>query len=209
MVRLLVGMGIQMCKYQKYILVLLLIASTAAKAAPQKADPQLCMLCHGAGGNTSSELYPTIAGQNTPYFISQMKAFRDKSRADENAQRYMWGISSRLSDADIEELANYFQKQTPLHYGAVVDQLKYDRGSVIFNHGLPESNVPSCISCHGEKAQGSDTIPRLAGQHETYIKKQLNVFKGVQRPAGVVMHMVVNGLTESDIDSIAHYLQAQ
>jgi cytochrome c553 len=167
------------------------------------------MLCHGAAGNTNSELYPIIAGQNVAYFTNQMKAFRDKTRADENAQRYMWGISSRLSDDDIDALANYFQAQTPSHYGKITDQEKYNQGSSIFNEGRAEAGVPACISCHGDKAQGNDTIPRLAGQHENYLRKQLTIFRGEQRPAAVAMHMVVNGLTPLDIDAIAYYLQAQ
>src|SRR5450830_76556 len=84
------------------LVAIILLCTTSAYADSAKIDPALCMVCHGTAGNTNSELYPIIAGQNTAYFINQMKAFRDKSRADENAQRYMWGIASRLSDADIE-----------------------------------------------------------------------------------------------------------
>ena len=87
-------------------LITLALTSTAfAATSGAKIDSQLCSICHGRGGTTTNELFPQLAGQPMPYFIAQMKAFRNKSRSEENAKRFMWGISSRLSDQDIEELA--------------------------------------------------------------------------------------------------------
>ena len=74
----------------------------------------------------TNELFPQLAGQPTPYFVAQMKAFRDKSRSEENAKRFMWGISSRLSDMEIEQLASFYEKQTPVSLGKISDKVKYD-----------------------------------------------------------------------------------
>ena len=85
----------------KFILLIALagifLSSSYAKDAAE-LDRQQCALCHGSGGNTTSNQFPKLAGQPHEYFIAQMKAFRDKTRIDENAQRFMWGIASRLSD---------------------------------------------------------------------------------------------------------------
>ncbi len=188
-----------------------LIASSSALGADMgsKLDRQLCSICHGPGGTTTSELFPQLAGEPAPYFINQMKAFRDKSRADENARRFMWGISSRLSDEDIQQLAAYYESQPPVHPGKISDQSKYELGKNIFTNGHPDKGVPPCMACHGEKGQGKETTPRLGGQHEAYLKRQLKVFYGNERPAATAMHEVVKGLSESDIEAIAHYLQAQ
>lgn len=188
-----------------------LIATTSAFAADagSKLDRQLCSVCHGLGGTTSSELFPQLAGQPAPYFIAQMKAFRDKSRSEENAKRFMWGISSRLSDNDIEQLAAFYEIQTPVHLGKISDQTKYALGKDIFTNGHPEKGVPPCMACHGEKGEGKEATPRLGGQHEAYLKRQLKVFYGNERPAATAMHEVVKGLSESDIEAIAQYLQAQ
>ncbi len=188
-----------------------LIASSSALGADMgsKLDRQLCSICHGPGGTTTSELFPQLAGEPAPYFINQMKAFRDKSRADENARRFMWGISSRLSDEDIQQLAAYYESQPPVHPGKISDQSKYELGKNIFTNGHPDKGVPPCMSCHGEKGEGKETTPRLGGQHESYLKRQLKVFYGNDRPAATAMHEVVKGLSESDIEAIAHYLQAQ
>lgn len=183
--------------------------SVSAAEEGAKLDRQLCSICHGAGGTTSSELFPQLAGQPATYVTNQIKAFRDKSRSDENAQRFMWGISSRLTDSDIESLAKYYEAQQPLHSGKISDQSKYELGKSIFTMGHPEKNVPACIACHGEKGEGKDATPRLGGQHEAYLKRQLKVFYGNGRPAGIAMHEIVKGLTERDVDAVAEYLKAQ
>jgi len=174
-----------------------------------KQDKKLCSICHGPGGTTSSELFPQLAGEPAPYLVNQMKGFRDKSRADENAKRFMWGISSRLSDDDIQQLATYYEAQTPIHQGKISDQVKYDAGKNIFLNGLPEKNVTPCMACHGETVEGKAETPRLGRKHEAYLKRQLKVFYTNDRPAATAMHEVVKGLTESDVEAIAQYLQAQ
>jgi len=87
------------------------IPAIAAEQSAARMDRQLCSICHGPGGTTSSELFPQLAGQPATYFINQMKAFRDQSRADQHARQFMWGISSRLSDEDIQNLASYYEAQ--------------------------------------------------------------------------------------------------
>lgn len=174
-----------------------------------KLDQQLCSVCHGRVGTTSSDLFPQMAGEPAQYLINQMKGFRDKSRADENAKRFMWGISSRLSDDDIQQLATFYEAQSPVHQGKISDQVKYDAGKNIFMNGRAEKGVPPCMACHGAKGEGKEATPRLGGQHEAYLKRQLKVFYSKDRPAAVAMHEVVKGLSESDIAAIAHYLQAQ
>jgi len=169
----------------------------------------LCAICHGPGGTTTSELFPQLAGQPSQYFINQMTGFHNKSRSDENARRFMWGISSMLSDTDIQQLAIYYESQLPVHQGKVSDQAKYELGKNIFMNGQPDKGVPPCMVCHGEKGEGKEATPRLGGQHEAYLTRQLKVFYGDERPAATAMHEIVKGLSESDIEAIAHYLQAQ
>lgn len=188
-----------------------LIAASSALGADSGArmDRQLCGVCHGPGGTTSSELFPHLAGMPAPYFISQMKAFRDKTRADENAKRFMWGIASRLTDENIEQLAAFYESQPSVHQGKISDQAKFDLGKSIFLSGNPDKGVPPCMACHGEKGEGKEATPRLGGQNEAYLRRQLRVFYGNERPAATAMHEIVKGLSENDIAAIAQYLQAQ
>lgn len=188
-----------------------LIAASAAIGAESgaKIDRKLCSVCHGPGGTTSSELFPHLAGEPAPYLINQLKSFRDKTRSDENARRFMWGISSLLSDEDIQQLATFYESEPPVHQGKISDQSRYDLGKNIFINGYPDKGVPPCMVCHGEKGEGKETMPRLGGQNEAYLKRQLKVFYGNERPAATAMHEIVKGLSESDVEAISHYLQAQ
>ena len=188
-----------------------LITAPSALAADgaAKIDRQLCSVCHGPGGTSSSELFPHLAGEPAPYVINQLKGFRDKSRADLNARRFMWGMASRLSDENIQQLATFYELQPAVHKGKISDQSKYDSGKNIYLNGNPAKGVPACMACHGEKAEGKDATPRLGGQNEEYLRRQLKGFSSNDRPAAVAMHSIVKGLSNSDIDSIAEYLQAQ
>jgi cytochrome c553 len=183
------------------------ILSRAESAA--NWDRQWCSTCHGIGGITTSEQFPALAGQPAPYISKQLKAYKDKTRSNLNAERFMWGMAARLSDEEIEAIAVYYEAQSPNHHGKVTDKIKYDSGMNIYVQGNADKGIPACALCHGDKAQGVGEMPRLAGQHEEYLKKQLKVFYGNQRPAAVAMHEIVKGLTDADIEALAQYLQAQ
>ncbi|MCY4757132.1 c-type cytochrome [Pelomonas aquatica] len=63
----------------------------------------------------------------------------------------------------------------------------------------------ACIACHGfeghARAQG---YPRLAGQPEAYIKKQLKAFASGERSDSTMTTLAVS-LSESDIDGLAAF----
>lgn len=77
--------------------------------APAKAA--LCSACHGPSGNKPiMDAYPKIGGQNKAYIVSALKAYKDGGRKGGMAA-VMAAQSKSLSDAEIEELANYFSAQ--------------------------------------------------------------------------------------------------
>jgi cytochrome c553 len=172
-------------------------------------DRQWCSTCHGLGGKTTSKQFPMLAGQPAPYIVKQLKAYKDKTRSNLNAQRFMWGMAARLSDEEIAAIATHYESQIPNHPGKVTNQIKYDEGLNLYLHGNADRGVPACALCHGDKAQGMGEMPRLASQHEEYLKKQLKVFYGNERPAATAMHEIVKGLSDDDIKALAQYLQAQ
>ncbi len=196
----------------RYSIGLVLVAASMLVNAGDRGsvlDKQLCELCHGPSGTTTSELFPQLAGQPAPYLINQMKEFRDKTRSEENARRFMWGIASRLSDEDIQNLATHYEAQQPAPGGKITNKIKYETGKTLYTNGNADKGVPPCLSCHGEKAEGKDATPRLGGQHEAYLLRQLKVFYGNERPAAIAMHEIVKGLSDADLEALAHYLQAQ
>ncbi len=83
------------------------------------------------------------------------------------------------------------------------------KGEALFANGDATRNVVACVACHG--AAGNSAIvqnPKLAGQHEAYIYKQLTNFKGPDRN-NAVMTNIAKALTDDDMKNIAAYLDAQ
>lgn len=66
-----------------------------------------CTACHGPRGN-GLELakFPKISSQHPAYIKAQLENFRSKERAND-LNGMMSDVASKLSDADIELLANY------------------------------------------------------------------------------------------------------
>lgn len=167
-----------------------------------------CSVCHGPGGRSDSSNFPRLAGQHEDYLENQLKAFRDHTRSDEDAKNYMWGWARALSDADIVAIGDYYQDQTPAK-GIPVAPVLEERGRKIYEQGLPTRAVPACIACHGPGAAGNGSIPRLAGQHASYLEKQLRVFHTELRPGAVAMMAITKGLSDDDMEALAGYLQSR
>jgi cytochrome c553 len=201
------------------ILVMMGIASgiasaTAGNAATDDATQDqvmgtvhVCSSCHGMSGRSISPTFPRLAGQQEAYLEAQLMAFRDHTRADPHAHTYMWGMAAHLSDPLIKGLATYFSSQSPAA-PTPGDAGLMAAGAKIFREGIPERNVPICMSCHGEHAEGMDTIPRLASQHHDYLVEQLRNFQTKAR-ANDIMDENAKNLTEAEIEQLATYLAAQ
>jgi len=79
----------------------------AGDAAAGKAKSAVCAACHGASGVSAIPTYPNLAGQNKGYLVSAMKAYKAKQRSGGMAA-VMQAQAAGLSDADIENLAEYY-----------------------------------------------------------------------------------------------------
>jgi cytochrome c553 len=164
----------------------------------------VCSSCHGPDGRSISPTFPDLAPQQKDYIVAQLQAFRDKTRADPHAQTYMWGMAARLSDPTIDGIAAYYASQTPVA-GEPGTSPEIAAGKKIFTEGIPSENVPACMSCHGEKAEGNGPIPRLSGQHRAYLARQLEAFASMAR-ANEIMHENSKNLTPEEISEVTAYL---
>ncbi|MDO9181448.1 MAG: cytochrome c [Bacteriovorax sp.] len=65
-----------------------------------------------------------------------------------------------------------------------------------------------CIACHGEKGDGNlaQKAPRLAGQHDWYVLKQLQDIKAGVTRKNPVMIPFLNKLNEQDMKDLAAYI---
>ena len=170
---------------------------------------QVCSNCHGVTGMAVSPNVPNLAAQQPDYLAAQLKGFRERSRRDPAGYEYMWGISRKLTDRQIEELAAYYAAQSARSQPVEGTPAAAGAGQTIFENGLADKGVPPCGTCHGSDAFGKGAFPRLAGQHADYLVKQLTVFQRTdERPEGGPMKTVAHALSHTEFTQVAAYLQS-
>jgi cytochrome c553 len=185
----------------------------AAQAGPVTREQaafleHACASCHefDGAGISSAFVFPHLAGQQKAYLVAQLKAFRDKTRADPRARAYMWDVTAGLSDAMIERLAADYSAQKPAP-GSAQDPADVAAGRTIYGQGIP-GKIPPCSACHGDKAEGAGVRPRLAGQYAVSLERQLAYFAANERTGGMMHQQSVN-LTDQQIKELSAYLAAQ
>ena len=166
-----------------------------------------CTACHGPQGNSMSALWPNIAGQNAPYLLQQLQAFKDGTRSDP----LMTPQAMLLSDADMADLAVYFEG-LPEASQAVKDASLVSRGEALWRGGNLDKGVAACLSCHGPSGKGNPAAkyPALRGQHADYTAKQLRDYaSGARTTDGKtsMMRDIASRLSEEDIVAISSYIQ--
>ncbi|MGC2223537.1 MAG: c-type cytochrome [Methylocella sp.] len=168
-----------------------------------------CKTCHGLSGRGFRGAYtmPRLAGQQPEYLENQLRAFIERRRTNP----VMFNVAHVLSPSMITALAAHFKDLNPPPLGVAPKEL-VAAGKTIYQEGLPEANVPPCASCHGPEAKGNGAFPRLAGQLNDYIIKQLvnwNKERG-QDPAkpdtSAIMEPIAHGLKEPQIEAVAAYV---
>ncbi|MBB3062911.1 c-type cytochrome [Microbulbifer rhizosphaerae] len=78
------------------------------RAGNPEANVPACMGCHSPTGKGNAPAgYPRLSGQYAEYVETQLKAFREGTRANDGDTRVMRSVAKPLSDAEIKALANY------------------------------------------------------------------------------------------------------
>jgi len=190
---------------RRLALTLVLAALPLAAAAQDRAEEIVqgkCFICHGMEGESSSPVFPRLAGQNAAYVARQLADYKSGKRVSTTMQPMV----EDLAAADFAALGKYFAARAT-HKHAVEDPELAQMGAFIFKRGNPFSGVAACSSCHGANGHGTDTLPRLAGQHAQYTEKQLREFNSRARTNdNAVMHTVASKLTELETKAVAAYI---
>jgi cytochrome c553 len=181
-------------------------AATAADQAAQKVAATICASCHGPNGISTSPLFPRLAGQQELYLAAQLRAFKARTRGEQDAHDYMWGMATLLDETVIDALARYYAAQKPAP-GTPGNAALIARGKLIFEQGDPTHEMVPCASCHGNAAQGNAIFPRLAGQHAAYVVRQLEVIQRQFRDSPI-MHGVIKEIDADGMKAVAEYVQS-
>jgi cytochrome c553 len=177
------------------------IAQVSLAAEPAQVAATVCAACHGIDGNSTDPAYPKLAGMDQEVLLRQLKAFAGGKRRDDT----MTGIVDNLDPSDLAGLASYYSKKKPLP-GKVLDPQLAAKGRTIYDEGNTDSGVPACAGCHQPDGRGNARFPRLAGQHQSYVLKQLADYKSGRRATDPLMTTVGKRLTADEAQALAEYI---
>ena len=177
------------------LMMLFLPSPVIADAAAGVRKSASCATCHGIDGNSPSWTYPTLAGQTPEYLYRQIKDFREGRRKS----AIMQTMIASLSDEDIRDLADFFSSQNPerTNFRPNPDQVAVGKKIV---------QERQCTSCHQNAFRGNEAVPRVAGQHYTYVVRQLRDFRDGVRTNDNGLMAFTKQLTDEQIDALANYL---
>lgn len=187
---------------------LAILAIISVAAGPLSADESLpvrnCTWCHGSSAQ-GFMMAPRLAGQRDQYIGNQLLSFRDHIRDNPLSRQYMWGAAANLSAQTVHDLSAYFSTLPTLPANDGDRQLAA-AGRTIYEQGIAESNIVSCLVCHGPNAEGVREIPRLGGLSYSYLKRRLEQWgEGFHAAAGPMPH-IASTLSPNEIDALASYL---
>ena len=187
------------------LMVAVLAPAQADEARAKKIIGGSCFLCHGAEGESASEVFPRLAGQNAEYIAKQLENFKSGKRKSSA----MAPMVAELSPDDMAALGRFYGSRPP-HKEAPKDAALAAVGQYIYSQGNRFSGVPACASCHGPDGAGSNALPRLAGQHAAYLDNQLKQFNKRERNNdNAVMHTVVEKMTPLEMAAVSEYLSGK
>ncbi|MFG1488950.1 c-type cytochrome [Oceanospirillum sp. HFRX-1_2] len=185
----------------------------APQVMAQDAPPAaaVCVSCHGQSGLGQPNIAPMLAGLNADYMSQQIDLFLSGKRNDP----VMTAMAAPLADrATRKQVLDYFSKMPapevaePEYRG---DRISFEsEAEKLVYQGDWSRNIPACSTCHGASGIGVDHIPRLAGQQEYYLAKQLQGWKQGLRtgdPINMMGH-IAGQLTESEITGLASYFSS-
>ncbi|MEY4757364.1 MAG: hypothetical protein RJA34_2262 [Pseudomonadota bacterium] len=177
----------------------------ADEARAKKIVSGVCFVCHGAEGESASEVFPKLAGQHAEYIAKQLDNFKSGKRKS----TAMADMVAKLTPDEMVALGKYFEKQSaPVE--ALTDAPLAAVGQYIYQHGNKFSGLAACASCHGQDAKGTASLPRLAGQYAAYTETQLKQFNQRERTNdNAVMHAIVSKMTPLEMAAVAQYLSAK
>ena len=181
-----------------------------ANAGAAKAD--MCMACHGPGGNSLVPMFPRLAGQRTDFLYWQLVEYK-RGRGPESP---MTEQVANLSDEDMRNLAAFFAAQTPLAPRNAPPAVSDTHGGELYANGDPPRGIPPCQGCHGSDATGQADprfriFPALRSQHADYVIAKLKEYREgalVDSSTDFIMQGVARTLDDASIEAVSRYLAA-
>ena len=186
-------------------LIALGIGAALAGAVQAAGDPAAgkvkfaaCAGCHAIPGHTNAYPnypVPRLGGQHPDYILTALNGYRTGERQHPT----MHANAFTLSDQDMQDIAAFLAGARAPEAPSPI------RGDA--SAGKAKSGA--CAACHGADGNGNIPLyPRLAGQHEDYLRKALGDYQSGAR-RNEVMKGMVTFLSAQDLDDLAAWFASQ
>lgn len=171
-----------------------------------------CSTCHGTDGDglpTDGEA-PNLTLQSPGYIRAALESYA----AGDRHSGFMQVVASQLSGAQMDGLAAHYGDELetrPSPQDGPLDQALVDQGRALALEGRIADGIVACHDCHGREGtqtEGGIMVPQLAAQSETYITRQLQLFRENGRGQTSVwspMTGVADNMTDDDIAAVSAY----
>ena len=188
---------------------LLLVTATKLMAEGDpvagKQKTLTCTACHGPDGNSTTPMWPKLAGQHAEYTSKQLMDFKNGKR--ENA--LMAPMTASMNDQDIEDIAAYYASQQPTI--GLTNPEYLELGERLYRAGDRKTGLAACMACHGPNGAGNPAAkyPLLSGQHADYTATQLKAFKAESRnnDDNNIMRSIAGKMNNKEIEAVSEYIQ--
>jgi cytochrome c553 len=168
--------------------------------SPYGFSQEICMGCHGSGGNSVTAGVPSIAGQPKVFIENQLVLMREELRPAPQMQPIVKG----MKDPEIGRLAEHFSKLPAKSTASGPADEK------LMKQGMERAKALRCGVCHLSSFSGQNQVPRLAAQREDYLEAEMRAYRDGKRQGGdTVMAEALRGVSDADLRALAHFLARQ
>lgn len=153
-----------------------------------------CNGCHGAGGVSSGDSIPSIAGQDAEFMTRAMLAYKEGKRSATIMNR----IAKGYKEYELRKIARYFSRKPWRSIASRQETTLLERGRTLHRK--------HCAECHEDIGRYQDQdVPRIAGQPPRYLYLQMTLYRdGIEKlpqPSEMADKMAL--LDETDIKALA------
>lgn len=157
-----------------------------------------CIECHGSNGIATTPQTPHLNGQNSFYLQVAMSGLQDNKRPSAIKDH----VPKAFTEKTMAAVADHYAKAVATRPKQAVDAQQVARGMTVYNS--------KCADCHPDNGRESDKdSPLMAGQNLEYLILQARLFKQGRREFATLMDEGFRGVSESDLDSVAHFFASQ
>lgn len=161
-----------------------------------------CISCHGAKGESTTDNWPSLAGQRAPYLYKQLLDYKSHLRDEDGRSKIMETVAKLLTKQEMADLAAFYAEQ-PLS-----GNLARQTSPALVRVGDPKRLITPCASCHGAHGQGGiNETSALVGQPKNYLLRSLENFRNGKRHNDVDqgMSQFAEDLSDKEIEMLANY----